>query len=250
MRTPRIYTSSKLNIQNNFELDDAKALKHVKDVLRMKAGDALVLFNGDGNDYLSSIEIVSKKKLVIQVIKKTHIENESALNLHLLQPLCSSEKMDLCIQKATELGVKCITPFISSRVNINITGERLTKKMQHWQSITQSACEQCGRASIPTINQPVSLNQAIETSKDYSIKLIASPISANINTSLPNQANDCVCAIGPEGGFTQEEVNHAVQQGFNCMSMGPRILRLETAVIASLAYCQLIWGDINWSSSK
>ena len=245
MRIPRIYTNQSLETSTQITLE-AKAVKHIKDVLRMSIGSQIILFNGDGYDYHSTISELSKKNIIVVIENKYIINNESSLFIHLLQPLCRSEKMDWCLQKATELGVNEITPFISSRVNINITAKRLEKKMDHWRSVMQSACEQSCRASTPTINQPIAFNTAINNSPQEAIKLIASP-SAKENSFLSTQTSisTCICAIGPEGGFDNDEITQAQNEGFKPFLMGPRILRLETAVISALTLCQSRWGDLN-----
>ena len=212
MRIPRIFTQHKLQVSASINLE-SKAVKHVKDVLRMSTGSAVILFNGDGNDYYASISDVTKKSVSVFIDSKQAVNNESSVSIHLLQPLCRADKMDWCIQKATELGVSQITPFVSSRVNINIAANRLEKKMDHWRSVIESACEQSGRAVIPCIN-------------DFSVSA-------------------CVCVIGPEGGFSQDEILQAQHEGFIPIKMGPRILRLETAVISALTLCQSRWGDLN-----
>jgi len=244
LRIPRIYTDSDLDTQHSVDLE-AKAHKHLKDALRMKPGDSVILFNGNGNDYQGTIKEISKKVLRIDIKEAKSINNESKLELHLLQPLCSSEKLDLCIQKATELGVKTIIPFVSSRVNINIASNRLEKKMSHWQSVIQSACEQSGRARLPAMHTPVSFSDAVCKIADAEIKIIASPYADKQENLTIKETVNCVCAIGPEGGFTQQEINHAIQLGFKTIRIGPRILRLETAVISALTLCQFSWGDFS-----
>ncbi len=243
MRTIRIYTAEDLQESNTISLE-AKAVKHIKDVLRMSAGESLILFNGDGHDYSAVISELGKKQIRVEIESRQAVNNESTLAIHLLQPLCRAEKMDWCLQKATELGVSMITPFISSRVNINLAANRVEKKMYHWKSVIQSACEQSGRARLPVLNIPVSFNTAINNSDRYALKLIASPTAVknklpNSETSLPQ----CICAIGPEGGFDQSEIEQAENKGFTSLLIGPRILRLETAVISALTLCQARWGD-------
>ena len=245
MRIPRIYTSRNLLPQQPVSIDD-QAHKHVKDVLRLNTGDAVILFNGDGFDYRGNITQSNKKATEVQLHEQTPADNESPLTIHLLQPLCRSEKMDLCIQKATELGVSHITPFISSRVNIKLAENRLDKKMNHWQSVIHSACEQSGRATIPQISPPVNLDQAIEMIADDYVKILATPAAdKNDFGELTTRPGKCACLIGPEGGFSDQETVNANLAGFyNCL-LGPRILRLETAVIAVLALVQSRWGDLN-----
>lgn len=242
MRIPRIYTLNELAEQRTVSLEP-KAHKHLKDVLRMSKGDQVILFNGDGNDYLGCITEISKKILLIDIHDSHTVNNESPLTLHLLQPLCSSEKMDLCLQKATELGVNEITPFISSRVNINISSSRLEKKMQHWQAVIKSACEQSGRAHLPIIHSPSFYSDALNNTHQTDIKIIASPEGKQSQANKFKQASSCVCAIGPEGGFSLQEIQIAEQLGFNALKIGGRILRLETAVIAIVTLCQFNWGD-------
>ena len=212
----------------------------------MSVGNQVILFNGDGNDYSCSISDVSKKSVSVIIENKNTVANESSVSIHLLQPLCRAEKMDWCLQKATELGVNEITPFISTRVNINVAANRLDKKMNHWRSVIESACEQSERATIPTINQPTAFNNAINNSPNDSIKLIASPTAdENSLFSTDMTVTKCICAIGPEGGFNQDEILQAQHEGFTSIKMGPRILRLETAVISALTLCQSRWGDFN-----
>ena len=245
MRIPRIFTPHELQVSASINLE-AKAVKHIKDVLRLSVGNGLILFNGDGNDYNASISELTKKGVSVTIQAKHPISNESSVFIHLLQPLCRAEKIDWCLQKATELGVNEITPFISSRVNISIAANRLEKKMDHWRSVVESACEQSGRATVPSINQPIAFNIAINDSPNKSIKLIASP-SADKTTLPPADISTttCICAIGPEGGFNQDEIHQAQHEGFIPIKMGPRILRLETAVISALTLCQSRWGDFN-----
>lgn len=245
MRIPRIFTQHELQVSASINLE-TKAVKHIKDVLRMSVDDEVILFNGDGSDYHASINELSKKSVGVRIENKYPANNESSVSIHLLQPLCRAEKMDWCLQKATELGVNEITPFISSRVNISIAANRLEKKMDHWRSVIESACEQSGRAIIPSLNQPSAFNIVMNNCTDESIKLIASPIADETTISSSEiKATNCICAIGPEGGFNQDEILQAQHKGFIPIRIGPRILRLETAVISALTLCQSHWGDFN-----
>ena len=245
MRIPRIYTSEDLR-SNQIILIESQAHKHIKDVLRLKLGDSLILFNGNGYDYAGKITESKKKTLSIQLEHHIKVDNESPLKIHLLQPLCRSEKMDWCLQKATELGASKITPFISSRVNIRIPTNRLNKKLEHWDSVIQSACEQSGRATIPTLAKPLDFNTAISNLPNDSLKVIASPVAENNEIeNISFTPRECICLVGPEGGFTKQETLSANNTGFyNCL-LGPRVLRLETAVIAVVTLLQAKWGDLN-----
>ncbi len=243
MRIPRIYTQHELQVSNKASLETSAA-KHIKDVLRMSTGNQVILFNGDGHDYSGSICELSKKSVCVLIEKRQSLSNESPLSIHLLQPLCRAEKLDWCIQKATELGINEITLFNSARVNVNITAARLDKKMAHWRSVIESACEQSGRATIPTINSPTPFNDAVNKTSLDAIKLIASPTAETTKLTPTNKVStSCICAVGPEGGFNQDEILQAEHQGFHPIKMGPRVLRLETAVISALTLCQSHWGD-------
>ena len=244
LRIPRIYTASTLHLSVSTDLE-AKALKHIKDVLRMTVGNEIVLFNGDGYDYHATISELSKKCLRVDILTKQQVSNESSLSIHLLQPLCRSDKMDWCLQKATELGVNTITPFISSRVNISIAANRIEKKMAHWNSVIQSACEQSARAIIPHLNTPVTYSSAVSNFPSSTIKILASPLADKETFKRVQSSSECICAIGPEGGFDEHEITLAENEGFTPILMGPRVLRLETAVISALSLCQSHWGDFN-----
>lgn len=245
MRIPHIYTTSELQTSKEVCLD-TNACKHIKEVLRLKPGDTIILFNGDGSDYQSEIKAATKKQITVLVGSKTQVNNESSLNIHFLQPLCRSDKMDWCLQKATELGVREITPIISKRVNINIPQDRLKKKIAHWHAVIASACEQSGRAQLPTINPPIQLDKAITAVAMDTVKIVASPSSSEtFATTSIAAARNCVCLVGPEGGLTAEEIMLVENVGFYSVSLGPRILRLETAVIAIITLMQSRWGDLH-----
>ena len=244
MRIPRIYTDVALHTAAEISVD-ANAYKHIKEVLRLKHGDKVILFNGDGYDYSGEITALSKKESRISVDCKTQLNNESPCHIHLFQPLCRTEKMDWCLQKATELGVNKITPVISERVNIKIPNDRIEKRIKHWQAVINSACEQSGRATIPSIQSPMALEKLITSELEEQLKIIALPNSNNaLIPTINGNASSCICLIGPEGGFTSKEITLANDVGFYSISLGPRILRLETAVISTITLLQSGWGDL------
>ncbi len=243
MRVPRIHITHPLNEAQPVALAD-KGIKHIKDVLRLTVGNRVILFNGDGYDYQGEIVELHKRNAVIQLGARKKIERESHLHLHLLQPLCRSEKMDWCLQKATELGVQTITPYISSRVNLSLPSSKVEKKLAHWQSVIYSACEQSGRAETPTISTAQDFATVLSSLPDDAIKIIASP-TAEVRPLANKTTPRCICAVGPEGGFTDEEIKLAEQVGFVSQRLGPRVLRLETAVISILTLYQAHCGDLN-----
>lgn len=245
MRIPRIYTASDLKINLTISLD-ANASIHIRDVLRLKLAAKVVLFNGDGYDYYGEITSQAKKKIEIFIDEVQQVNNESRQHIQLLQPLCRAEKMDWCIQKATELGTQQITPVICERSNVKLATNKIDKKLDHWQSVIHSACEQSGRAIIPKIDTPTPLAKALANlSSQHSFRIISSPGSRQSLNNLSNQSGHCICLVGPEGGFSDAELALARNHNFEPVSLGPRILRLETAVITTLSILQSRWGDLN-----
>jgi len=248
MRVPRIYTPHPLSESHKVGLDE-KGIKHVREVLRLSVGHQVILFNGDGYNYLGEIVESQKRGVSVLIQDQVHVEFESSLQIHLLQPLCRSDKMDWCLQKATELGVSAITPFISSRVNFNLPPKKVEKKLTHWQSVIHSACEQCGRAIIPLVRAPVEYQTLIASLPKHSHKIIANPHQATTHTHNPEivseHQQEVICAVGPEGGFSPEEIQLSLQHSFQSQRLGPRILRLETAVVTLLTMTQARFGDLN-----
>lgn len=243
MRVPRIHIAEPLHEAHTVDLD-AKGIKHIKDVLRLSVGNHILLFNGDGYDYEGEILELHKRQATIQLVRKIKIQRESHLHLQLLQPLCRSEKMDWCLQKATELGVHTITPYISSRVNLSLPSDKVEKKLAHWKSVIHSACEQSGRAIIPNISIAQDFTTILPSLPRNAAKIIAYP-EAQASATADNNNTHFVCVVGPEGGFTDEEIKFAQQHGFVAQRLGPRVLRLETAVISMLTLYQAQYGDLN-----
>ena len=246
MRIPRIFTSAELSTDQTVHLD-SNASVHVREVLRLKKDYYIILFNGDGFDYSGQITLLTKKQIEIRLNSREPVHNESSLAIHLLQPLCRSEKMDWSIQKATELGVTNITPIICTRSNVKFAQHKIEKKLFHWQAVIQSACEQSGRAKVPHINAPELFSNAINAIQDnQTLRVAAVPNAKQTITTLDGQASKtCICAIGPEGGFSDDELKLLESADFEMTSLGPRILRLETAVISLITLIQSSWGDLN-----
>jgi len=248
MRVPRIYIHHSLSKSIMAQLNE-KGIKHVREVLRLSVGHQIILFNGDGYDYLGEIVESQKRRVDILIQDRIYVAVESPLKIHLLQPLCRSDKMDWCLQKATELGVSTITPFISSRVNFNLPPNKIDKKLAHWQSVIHSACEQCGRAITPMVNAPIDYQTLITSLPQHSHKIIANPHQASSHSHdfelLPEHQQEVICAVGPEGGFSTEEIQFSLQHSFQSYRLGPRILRLETAVVTLLTMTQAYFGDLN-----
>ena len=203
-------------------------------------GDPLTLFNGDGFDYSAIITEINKKQCSVQISKKINPINESPLKIHLLQGIARGDKMDFIIQKAVELGVVEFTPIFTQRSNVRLDEKRLGKKHLHWNKTIISACEQSGRAVIPKLNTVISLN---EIKKSECISIYLEPDATKCFSSL-KPADQTNIVIGPEGGFSDDDLSHLDSVGFNGVRIGPRILRTETAGLSAISILQSHFGDL------
>lgn len=241
MRSIRIYHPAPLQIGQKTALSD-DAANHVGRVLRMQTGQTLTLFNGDGYNYHATITDVSKKQLLVKIDSSESNPVESPLRIHLGQGISRGDRMDFAIQKAVELGVTEITPLFTERCGVKLDGERLTKRNEQWQKIAISACEQSGRSVVPLVHPAITLAQwQAQNTKELCLTLDPRA-SATIKTLTPAPAIRLV--IGPEGGFTEQEVNATAAAGFNGIQLGPRILRTETAALTAISALQLQFGDL------
>ena len=241
----RFYHSKSININETIIMDDFAA-HHALKVMRLKTNDQLILFNGDGSDFTGQVIRISKRQVEVSIKSKKNIKNESNLKVILLQALTSSEKMDLIIQKTTELGISEIQPIICERSIVKIKNEKIEKKLSHWRQVSIAACEQCGRAKIPTIHKPENIIKYLEkTESEKETKIILSPeATKSLNNFIPNMKQDIKVLIGPEGDFTKQELDFSIQKGFSPIKIGPRILRTETASMCILSILQYKYGDI------
>ena len=219
------------------------AAHHAARVLRMQVGDALIVFNGNGGEYAAHILALNKHDVTIEIERHDPIERESPLNVILVQALSAAERMDFTIQKAVELGVGQIIPVESERCVVRLHGERATKRVQHWQQIAVSACEQCGRNRVPEIKPIISLTAWLATLALEQERWILLPESEKVLREMPRPLKPVAILIGPEGGFTDAEAVAAQQAQHQPVRLGPRILRTETVAPAILAAMQVLWGD-------
>ena len=240
MRIPRIYQQTEINTGTRIELD-AAASHHLGKVLRMNNGSAVILFNGNGFDYHAILEI-QKKQVFALVQSAEEIQTESSLELTLLLGISKGERMDISIQKAVELGVHTIVPVITQRTVVNLKQDRSEKKFNHWQGIIINACEQSGRSRIPELKPVCRLDDQLANDSSQ-LKLILSPYADRNICSIPYTNQTISFLIGPEGGLSDEEIMLATAHGYQDIKMGPRVLRTETAAIATIAVMQGIWGD-------
>lgn len=251
MRLPRLYIHTELKAGKSLPLPE-NTFRHCIQVLRLSDGAPLVLFNGDGNDYSATLERVSKKQAYAVITDRIANTTESPLELSLVQGVSKGDHMDFSIQKAVELGVKHIQPIICAR-SLRVPTDRLHRRQNRWKMIAISACEQTGRSRIPEFSLPTSFAQWLQTSLPPQHRLILDPYARQTLSefikleSLDEQHNGnrlVELLIGPEGGFTEEEITNAVASGATAVSLGPRTLRTETASVVALSLCQAHWGDL------
>ena len=242
MRIPRIFTNSPLAVGSQCQLDD-NAANHVGRVLRMQAGQALLLFNGDGHDYHATITEAGKKHVLVAVTEAAENETESPLRVVLAQTLSKGDRMDYAVQKAVEMGVSEIVPLTTERCDVKLKGDREDKRLRHWQQVAISAAEQCGRARVPEIQPVMTVQQWLEHAQACDLRLVLHHHTERSLNTL-EKPSSIALMIGPEGGLTAEEIALAEDNGFLPVALGPRVLRTETAPVAAIALCQWLWGDI------
>ena len=242
---PRFYCPPPLPLSGSFDLPP-DAAHHASRVLRLREGDAVQLFDGIGNECHGLITDLSGKRVVVGNILAIDADRESPLKILLAQALCSSEKMDWVIQKATELGVAEIQPLDTERSVARLSAERAVKRLEHWQQVAISSCEQCGRNTLPQIHPPLDIMVWLQQmQKVADSKFILLPQDAASLHAQAKPQGRIALLIGAEGGFTQAESDTALHCGFTAIRMGPRVLRTETAAIAGLAALQTLWGDFS-----
>lgn len=244
---PRFFHSDNISVGQTAKLEIA-AGHHAARVLRLKTGDTVILFNGRGGEFTAHIENIRKASIKVIVDQFNAIERESPLSIELVQAICANEKMDLIIQKSVELGVTSIQPITTSRSIVRLSEERAIKRLQHWSRVIISACEQCGRNYIPAIAPLISLTDWISYRKNTNDGYLGLMLSTSGKESLKNlpkplSSTSLTLVIGPEGGLTTEEEVILQQADFISLRVGKRIMRTETAALATIAAMQMCWGD-------
>ncbi|WP_434772719.1 16S rRNA (uracil(1498)-N(3))-methyltransferase [Pseudomonas entomophila] len=238
MRVSRFFIDAALSLGEH-DLPEAQA-HYIGRVLRLAAGAAVQLFDGSGQEFRGQVLEVGKKSVRVTLDQALPGQPESPLHIHLGQGLSRGERMDWAIQKATELGAQEITPIVSERCEVRLKDERADKRMAHWRQVAISACEQCGRSTLPVIHPPMPLAEWI-ASTDADLKLVLHPVAEPLTTH--ERPARLAFLIGPEGGLSEAEVEQAKGKGFHAARLGPRVLRTETAPVAALAVAQQLWGD-------
>ena len=217
---------------------------HLVRVMRLREGDTCVLFNGDGHDYSATLTVAGKREVQVRIDAVDRVDNESPLAITLLQGIARGEKMDLILQKATELGVAAIIPVMAERTEVKLDAERTEKRVAHWRSVIASACEQSGRARLPSLSAPASLADAARDVGTGATKLTLDPTGDVALATVEIASGAVVVAIGPEGGWSPRDRDTLSAAGFTGLRLGPRILRTETAGLAAIAALQSRFGDL------
>ncbi len=244
MRTIRIHVDLPLAVDAELALP-GQAGEHVARVLRLVPGDAITLFNGDGMDYPALIQTVGKREVTVRVQAANPVDNESSLPLTLAQGVARGEKMDLIVQKATELGVARIVPLLTERSEVKLDASRAEKRLAHWQAVVASACEQSGRARVPEVAPAIALDAWLRSLEDDgALRLALLPEGTQRPGELRFGAAGGILVVGPEGGLGVRDVTALTEAGFQGLRLGPRILRTETAGLAALAAMQALHGDV------
>lgn len=240
MRNPRIYSEQPLQAGITVDLAESAA-NHVGRVLRMKVGELLIVFNGEGGAFQGKVTAVSKKQVQVELESELEGDAQSPLIIELGQTLSRGERMDYAIQKATEMGVTSITPLFSERCEVKLNAERREKQHRRMQQIAISACEQCGRNIVPVINPPMKMQDWL-TLRETELNFVLHHRTEKKLDGYHKPASVSLL-IGPEGGLTAEEIARAEAKAFKPLALGPRVLRTETAPVAAISLMQFLWGD-------
>lgn len=239
---PRIYMKEELNIDQSYCLSKDN-IHYIKNVLRMKIQDTIEIFNGTNYIFFGKIIFFSVKIIKIKIFKNKIKNTESPINIHLGQIISKNDKIDFIIEKSIEMGVNTITPLFSEYCNIQKKFFNISHKIQRWNKIIVSACQQCNRNIIPTIQNPEDIFSWSKKTQKNDMKIVFHPESDLTIHQLNKSAKNIRIIIGPEGGLSKNEINKIVEYGFTSIKLGPRILKVETAAIAAITALQIKFGD-------
>ncbi len=242
MRVPRLYIPEALATGRTLTIN-GKPAHHVTHVLRLRAGAPLRVFDGDGNEYEATFLHGRRSEITLEVGHAVESLPEPGLRIRLVQGIARNDRMDTILQKSVELGIHVIQPVWMQRSQAHLRGERLQKRIQHWQGVITSACEQSGRARLPALLPPQPFPEWITGDTNNSLRLMLQPDSKQTLAGLTEPTGDITLLVGPEGGLDSGEQALAIASGFTGISLGPRILRTETAALAALAGMHALWGD-------
>lgn len=242
MHITRIFVDSPLICNESVELPES-ASHHISKVLRMRPEQELHVFNGRGGYYSALITAIGKRSVTIVPLEFLEEARESNLKITLAQGISRGQHMDYAVQKAVELGVTRIVPLVTEYSNVHIDQDRIENKLTHWRSIIIHACEQCGRTRVPDLISPRPFTDWVAEA-GHGIKIILAPSAGKTLKEITATEPDVTLLTGPEGGFSEDEIARAVAAGYQLITLGPRVLRTETAAVAALSAIQVLWGDL------
>ena len=243
MRVPRIFVDLTLESGALLTLP-SDAARHLRRVLRMPDGAPLLLFNGEGGEFEATLEPSGSGGARVRIGSHRPVATESRLELGLAQGLSRGARMDYTIQKAVELGVRWIQPLLTERSVVRLDPVRAGRRRHHWRGIVASACEQCGRAFLPPVHDALPLSEWLDSLPPSTGRVVAIPETSRSIASLRRPEASLIVLVGPEGGLASGEMAVVRAHAFEPVSLGPRILRTETAAVTLLAAAQLLWGDL------
>jgi 16S rRNA (uracil1498-N3)-methyltransferase len=241
MRVHRFFTNQPLHKNQQITLEEDPA-HHIHQVLRLRAGDDVVIFSNHGEEYAATLNQVNKQQVTAILGDCLRHETQSPLTIHLMLGISRGERMDFALQKATELGVNRVTPVFTERCVVKLNEKKRVHRHTHWQRIVINACEQSGRCRIPVIDKPEEFGNALSAMADTTAILLDHRSQSTLHQLVPPKTGLAIL-IGPEGGLTDGERQLAMQKGFLGIRLGPRIMRTETAPLATIAAVQTLWGD-------
>lgn len=240
-KMPRLYVPGVFRPGEEVVLPESPA-RHVTRVLRMAKGSPLVLFDGNGHEAGVCLVDVSRKQTTVSIEAVWPGSGESPLAVHLGQAISKGDRMDYAIQKAVELGVAAITPLYTERGDVRLKGDREAKKLAHWQAVAASACEQSGRAFVPPVNPPITLKAWLDA-RHEPLRLMLHLATGHL-FERGERPESAALLIGPEGGLGEADVTAALAAEFVPLTLGPRVLRTETAPLVALTLLQHYFGDL------
>ncbi len=240
--TARFYCPLPLAAGATIELPQGAA-HHALRVLRLKPGDTITLFNGEGGEYAATLERADARAAVARIGAWRDVERESPLYITVVQGLASGERMDFALQKSVELGAAAVQPVATARSVTRLDAARADKRLAHWQQVAVSACEQCGRNRVPEVLPLQDLHDWLRAPTQASLRLLFAPDAEQAIGELDRPEGAIELLVGAEGGLTTDEAAAALRAQFRAVRMGPRVLRTETAALAALSALNALWGD-------
>ncbi len=240
MRISRLYTADRLILGQKIDLQDDSA-HYVRTVLRLKKNQTITLFNGLGGEFVCTLEEVSRKRVVVNIVEAIDRSVESPLKITLGLGISRGDRMDWAVQKAVELGVNEITPLLTERCVVKFKGDKKPQRLQHWKSIVQHATEQSNRTFLPELSEINEIQSWVY--QQNGLKIFLDPYAKQSLNDLKPDNFHVTLMTGPEGGFSDQERELAIEAGFIPIRLGKRTLRTETASLAALSAVQMLWGD-------